>query len=292
MIFLTNPIIISAKKEKNEKKDFYRKKRKEVLKADTPKAAPPLLPTTQTESSPDNSKNSFTFQEITSTLQDTIPDVKTMAENFVNTQVDSDDSQQQEAHLPKHCQFAILFYFRHISDRAAALLPGFSYGRGSVPPAGYRRFRSADSQTQTDFEFDEALFKFDEAQMKNFKSESNEFQRSIYTNTSRCIRFPPTINSSLPTKTRTESPFPNSTTDDDVESVSSYASSNYQSCASIQRSKKGRGRGRKPPVSTVGSFKGTDSDSEVKKGRGRGRGAVSLNLGASSSITESDHEKM
>ena len=270
--------------EKQERKEIYKKKKKDANEPNTQKNPPmPLPPITKSESS-DTSRNSFTFQEIFSALKDTKTDTKSAAEDFVNTQLD--ESFEQNNHSPRYSPFEILFHFRPVSDRTLPLIPGFSYGRGSKPPSGYMRFRRVESQTQTDFEFNETMMK---TVVSTFKCDRiNEFQFSIHSNTSLSFRFP--LASSQISKVRTESPLPKSTTDDDAESVSSYTSSNYQSCSSKQSKNRGRGRGRGKVPPSVGPAKVADSDGEVKKGRGRGRGALSL--GTNSSVTDSDREKV
>lgn len=157
------------------------------------------------------------------------------------------------------------------------LIPGYSYGRGSIPPQNYRRFRTISSETQTESEFNEADYKKVYPSYKLVIMSDVESNSHANTDLSFIFRKPP-VNKTLLAVERTESPLPCSTTDDDQGSESSYTSSNYRSVGSKASKPNGRGRGRGKPASSIGSSRNVESDNDlsVKRGRGRGRGAAIL----------------
>ena len=240
----------------------------------------------------DSSRGSHTFKEITQALAHTKPNSKTITENFLTMQTSRDGNSAEDTLL----NMPILFYFKHLSDKLAPLIPGYSYGRGSIPPKNYRRFRTVCSETQTETEFKEADYKKIFLSYKPFIIQ-NDFESSTYANTDLSFIFrQPPVNKKLIAAERTESPLPCSTTDDDQGSESSCTSSNYRSVASKASKSKGRGRGRGKSASSIGSSRNVESDNDisVKKGRGRGRGAVMSETRApiSHDDADSDTEKV
>ena len=312
--FIKTTSFISAKKEKNERKEIYKKKAREsaTQKAASPKNTVPAQPIpvkqipvnptpvkihTESKHLPteeasdlnpdlDSSRGSHTIREITQALAHTKLNSKTLTENFLTMQSDKTSSDDIES--IKVLYFPILFYFKHITDRKASLIPGYSYGRGSIPPANYRRFRTVDSDTQTEFQFKETDFKRVFPSYKPVFSSESEQNSSANTDYSLIFR-PPPVNKPV---TRIDSPLPNSTTDDEQCSVSSCTSSNYQSSVSKNSKSKGRGRGRGMPASSIGSSRNMDSDGDVnlKKGRGRGRGVIVSETRAPKSDVGADFE--
>ncbi|XP_063694448.1 uncharacterized protein LOC134826103 isoform X2 [Bolinopsis microptera] len=308
--YYTKPQSTKSKKEKNERKEFYKKKAREsaTQKPASPKNTFPAQPTpvkpipvkmhTESEHLPtaeesdlnpdlDSSRGSHTIREITQALAHTKLNSKTLTENFLTMQSDKTSSDDIESINFLH--FPILFYFKHITDKKASLIPGYSYGRGSIPPANYRRLRTVDSDTQTEFPFKETDFKrvFPSYVKSGLISES---ERNSSANTDCSLIFrPQPVNKPL---YRRESPLPNSTTDDEQCSVSSCTSSNYQSSVSKNSKSKGRGRGRGMAASSIGSSRNMDSDGDInlKKGRGRGRGAIVSETRAPKSDAGADFE--
>ena len=294
--------IISAKKER---KEYYKQKAKDALKENPiPQTAPhptslPPTPRTnsfavtprfseqaappQTESfdlsetilnvsdqNLDSTKSSFTFMEITNALKDSLPNSNTIGKNFIDNMTEHSIN---NSIIPQfYSKHEINFYFKHLADPSAALIPGFSYGRGSIPPVGYRFIRFAEKSTQTDTNFDESNYRTFSYQAST--KYLSPFLCTSSTNTDNMYTSKPCLEDRRRLGHAVESPIPNSTTDDDVDSGSSCTSSNYFSSASKTSRNKGRGRGRGKLVPTVGALKSTDSDSETRKGRGRGRGAA------------------
>ena len=301
---------LSAQKQKNEKKEFYKKKAREAVtkksgsskNATSAQAMPVVLPKNESEPLPtdtasnpsqdlDSSRGSHTFREITQALAHTKPNSKTLTENFLTMQSDRNKMSLQDVRSKNFPHLPILFYFKHTTDKKAALIPGYSYGRGSIPPTLYRRFRTSDSETQTESGFKVTDFK------KVFPSYKpviiSELERSAHVNTDYSFIFrQPPVNKPLIKADKRGSPQPNYTTDDEQGSESSCTSSNYQSSVSKNSKSKGRGRGRGKPTSSIGSSRNVDSDSDLnlKKGRGRGRGVVISETRAPNSRADADSE--
>ncbi|KAL5263185.1 hypothetical protein ACHWQZ_G008550 [Mnemiopsis leidyi] len=283
--YYTKPSSTKTQK-KNAQKEFYKKQAREAAKQKSsekfPKRPNSFVVPTETDPLPaddlpdpsqdlDSSRGSHTFKEITRALAHTKPNSKTITENFLTMQSSRDGTSTQDTLL----NMPILFYFKHLSDKTMPLIPGYSYGRGSIPPQNYNRFRTISSETQTESEFNEADYKKVYPSYKLLIMSDVESNSHANTDLSFIFRKPP-VNKTLLAVERTESPLPCSTTDDDQGSESSYTSSNYRSVGSKASKPNGRGRGRGKPASSIGSSRNVESDNDlsVKRGRGRGRGAM------------------
>lgn len=276
---LTNTLVTA--KKKLEAKEFYKKKAREakaqqsknsfittqtekISKQPTEKSSEQQLEyttdqpaeqqmehTTEQPTEESEPSGSHSFEEITRALAHTKPDLTVMTENFLSQNV-------------QPC-FPVIFYFKHNTIRTQALIPGYSYGRGSVPPEGYRLFRNKDSTNQTDGSFVMSEYKQVYPSYKPIRMSNYESQNAVNTDYSFIFR-PPPINKVLAVRSDSPCPAPKSCASD---SLSECSSVNYQS--SVGKSSvvsKGRGRGRGVKIAPV------DSDTDSRKGRGRGRGSV------------------
>ena len=251
-------------------KEFYKKKAKEAYAPNSYSEAISKTPVTESaETSQDISKNSFSFNEITSALKDTLPSARALSESFLDLQPKSPDIINQPDMLPVQA-LSVCFHFKHNKDPTLPLIPGYSYGRGSLPPRGYRFYRLKHVSQQADFSWDDIQYKKVYSAGKSTQVDQFVSNNGVNTMFSFKLR-PPPVNNLL--QVRNESPLPNSVTDDEVDSISSYASSSL----SKMSKNRGRGRGRGKGVPNApGSVK--DCESECK-GRGRGRGSIPTDNG-------------